>query len=64
MSDKFEVAVKSPETISETVAEADVRIKAEQLYYQSGGRRISSVSGYEAGWKAAKAYYDSDTEAS
>lgn len=55
---KFEIAVKSPETIAETEAETNLRIKAEQLYYNSGGRARSGVSGYEAGWKAAKAYYE------
>lgn len=66
MNSNYELAVKSPETITETLAEADVRIKAERLYYQSGGRSLSGVTGYEAGWKAAKAYYETaaaDTKA-
>lgn len=54
---KYEIAVKSPGTIPETETETDLRIKAQQLYYQSGGRSLSGVSDYEAGWKAAKAYY-------
>lgn len=60
---QFEVAVKSPETISETAEEVDLRIKAEQLYYNSGGRARSGIGGYEAGWKAAKAWYDYDPDA-
>jgi hypothetical protein len=49
MTPDFEIAVKAPETIPETGPEADIRIKAESLYYQSGGRKLSNVSGYEAG---------------
>lgn len=56
---QFEIAVKSPETIAETETERDVRLKAEQLYYNSGGRSLSHISSYETGWKAAKAYYES-----
>jgi hypothetical protein len=62
MNEQFEIAVKSPETIPETTSEVDVRVKAEQLYYNSGGRGLSRVSGYEAGWKAAKAYYEKRAE--
>lgn len=55
---KYEIAVKSPETIPETEVETDLRIKAEQSYYRSGGRGLSGINAYEAGWKAAKAYYE------
>lgn len=58
MNSNYEQAVKSPETITETAAEVDLRFKAERLYYQSGGRGLSGISSYEAGWKAAKAYYE------
>ena len=57
MTNEIEFAIKNPEALPETPEEVLVREKAEQLYYQSGGRRMSGVSGYEAGWKAAKAYY-------
>lgn len=58
MNSNYELAVKSPEAVVETATEAELRIRAEQLYYQSGGRALSGVTGYEAGWKAAKAYYE------
>lgn len=57
---KFEIAVKSPETVAESVAETDVRLKAEAAYYNSGGRARSGIGAYEAGWKAAKAYYEGE----
>lgn len=54
---QVEMAIKNPELIVETEAEILTRTQAEQLYYNSGGRARSGVGGYEAGWKAAKAYY-------
>lgn len=60
MTDKekrIEIATKNPELIIETQDEITERERAEQLYCNSGGRALSGVSGYEAGWKAAKAYY-------
>jgi hypothetical protein len=55
---QIEIAVKNPEMVAETESEIDVRKQAEQLYYNSGGRGLSGVGGYEAGWKAAKAHYE------
>lgn len=55
--DLDEAAVKNPEQIIETQDELLLRERAESLYYQSGGRRFSTLSGYAAGWLAAKAHY-------
>lgn len=55
---QLETAVKNPELVVETPEQIMERERLEMLYYNSGGRRFSGVSGYEAGWKAAKAYYD------
>ena len=55
---QFEIAVKNPESMAETPEEMMDRLKAEQLYYNSGGRALSGFGGYEAGWKAATAYYE------
>lgn len=57
LANNAEFAIKNPELVVETQAEIQIRIAAEQLYYNSGGRQFSGVSGFEAGWKAAKAYY-------
>lgn len=54
----IEQAIKCPEGIAETEQETLTRLRAEQIYYNSGGRALSGVGGYEAGWKAAKAHYE------
>jgi hypothetical protein len=59
---QVEIAVKNPELVIETQDETIQRERAEQLYYNSGGRALSGVGGYEAGWKAAKAYYRNEAQ--
>jgi hypothetical protein len=57
---QIEMAIKNPELVAETQAEILTRTQAEQLYYNSGGRWLSGIGGYEAGWKAAKAHYENN----
>jgi hypothetical protein len=51
-----ELATKAPMTIPETEAEADLRERSKRQYYQVSGD--VAYSPYDAGWKAAKAYYE------
>lgn len=53
---ELDIAVRNPETIVETPDEIAERDRLMRLHFNSnyGG---SVVSYYEAGWKAAKAYY-------
>lgn len=53
----YELAVKEPSAIVETEAEMLLRFRAQQIYFQTGYHDYRSA--YEAGWKAAKAYYES-----
>lgn len=55
---ELEFATKNPKLVTETQQEQLDRLRAEQLYYNSGGRSMPGISSYEAGWKAAKAYYE------
>lgn len=60
MSDRekqLDVAIRAPETIIETEAEMLARNRARQLYQQSSDNYCQWIDPYEAGWKAAKAYY-------
>lgn len=54
---QIEIAVKNPEQVVETPEEIAERDKLRNLYLNSNYDG-SAVSHYEAGWKAAKAYYD------
>jgi hypothetical protein len=54
--EQIESAIKNPEGVTESQDEVRTRERAEQLYYQSGGRQHSGLSGYQAGWIAAKAH--------
>lgn len=49
------VAINAPETVTETLDEVEIRLKAEKTYRQT---KSTHVGDYEAGWKAAKAYYE------
>lgn len=51
-----ELAVKAPMTIPETAAETELRERSKQLYYQTN--QHGTYHPYDAGWKAAKAYYE------
>lgn len=50
-----ELAVKAPSTISETEAEIALREQSKQRYFQVNYDSVYPA--YDAGWKAAKAYY-------
>jgi hypothetical protein len=53
---QLDAAIRRPETLVETEEEVLARDRARQLYRQSNyGQRW--IDPYEAGWKAAKAYY-------
>lgn len=51
-----ELAIKAPSTIPETESEAVLREQSKQRYFQVN--YDSAYSAYDAGWKAAKAYYE------
>lgn len=51
-----ELAVKAPMTIPETEAETELRERSKQLYYQTNEH--GTYHSYDAGWIAAKAYYE------
>lgn len=51
-----QLATKAPSTIPETEAETDLRERSKRQYYQVCGD--TAYSSYDAGWKAAKAYYE------
>lgn len=64
MDDKdkqLDVAIRAPETIAESETEMLARDRAQQLYQQSVSYPRWTDS-YEAGWKAAKAYYQSEAQ--
>lgn len=57
---ELDAAIRRPETVVEIEAEMLARDRAQRLYDQSnmyGGEQW--IDDYEAGWKAAKAYYES-----
>jgi hypothetical protein len=56
MEAKVEIAIKAPETVSETDAERDLRAQAEFMFHETHPHGL--CKDYEAGWKAAKAYYE------
>lgn len=51
----LEVAFKAPHTIPETEQESEIRERAKREYFAVNYN--STRSSYDAGWKAAKAYY-------
>lgn len=53
-----ELAVKAPSTIPETEAEADLRERSREQYFRVNYDADSPGASYNAGWKAAKAYYE------
>jgi hypothetical protein len=53
-SNQLDAATRRPETVMETESEVQARDRTWQLYAQSG---YGPIGDYEAGWKAAKAYY-------
>lgn len=55
----LDIAIRRPETITESEAEILAREQARQLYKQSHPGYHQRIDPYEAGWKAAKAYYES-----
>jgi hypothetical protein len=55
---ELDAAIRRPETIAESEAETLARDRARQLYQQSNLNGPTWIDVYEAGWKAAKAYYE------
>ena len=55
---RIEIAVKNPEQIVETPEEIAARERLRDLYVNSNSHLNKPQGFYEAGWKAAKAYYD------
>lgn len=53
---RFELAIKAPGVIPETEAETALREQSKQRYFQVNYDGV--YSSYDAGWKAAKAYYE------
>lgn len=53
---KYEIAVKTPEGVSETTEETDIRMRAHAMYRETYPHPLCGE--YEAGWKAAKARYE------
>jgi hypothetical protein len=58
---KLDAAIRRPETIVESEAEVLARDRARQLYQQSNFGP-TWIDDYEAGWKAAKAYYEAQRQ--
>lgn len=52
----LDVAFRAPHTIPETEPESEVRETAKRQYFSVNYE--STRSAYDAGWKAAKAYYN------
>jgi hypothetical protein len=59
---ELDAAIRRPETIAESEAEMLARDRARQLYQQSNFNGPTWIDDYEAGWKAAKAYYQKDAQ--
>lgn len=55
---RLEIAAKNPEQVIETPEERAERDRLRLLFENSNGGLNLGASYYEAGWKAAKAYYD------
>lgn len=53
---RVEISFTAPNTIPETEPEMVIRERAKHQYFSVN--RDSTVSAYDAGWKAAKAYYE------
>ena len=54
---QLEIAVKNPEQIVESPEEIAARERLFDLFMNSNRELNRGVGVYEAGWKAAKAYY-------
>lgn len=54
---QIEIAVKNPEQIVETPQEIAERDQLRDLFHNSNSE-LHRTDDYEAGWKAAKAYYN------
>jgi hypothetical protein len=59
---ELDAAIRQPETIAESEAEVLARDRARQLYRQSNFNGPTWIDDYEAGWKAAKAYYEAQRQ--
>lgn len=55
---RLEMAVRNPEQIIETPEEVMERERLHALYVNSNSHLNKPIGYYEAGWKAAKAYFD------
>jgi hypothetical protein len=59
---ELDAAIRRPETIAESEAETLARDQAQQIYRQSSFNGPTWIDDYEAGWKAAKAYYEAQRQ--
>ena len=55
---RLEVVAKNPEQVIESQQEISDRAQLRQLFRNSNASLTHRADDYEAGWKAAKAYYD------
>lgn len=55
---RIEVAVKNPEQVVETPEEMVERQRLKELYNNSNMGLHRALDSFDAGWIAAKAYYD------
>lgn len=54
---ELEQVIKNPESQPETPQEMADRLQCQQLFSNSNSMLNRGADPYEAGWKAAKAYY-------